>query len=676
MSENQEQQNNTIPLKQPVMDEKQVSLWRNRCNTANKYHRKQFIEKYKTAKKRYNSENHGFQKNPSKYTHESFNFLYKDIEDFNGSIYYKNPEIDLICRNTEDENEIRNIENLEQIVNDDIKDNRELKSLIRAGLVDEGLAGLGVFYIDYDYRTQDSTELVDPNIPDQYKQIPVANKVRPVKILPENLIRPPYQSLYNYQKGPYLGYIDIVSLECLKSDPTLDQSVVAQLKGKQYADLMDVDAAEAKKDKVELQDDLLYEKIYVVFIKGDDNTPLKRLVIAEDSKIKQPLVYEDYERGNGPDDRGYPIHILALNDPCEGFVPPSEAWILEGILCIIDYLMSKMLKHIKKSKSRTIVKAGKDGMDKNNISKWIDNDDMELLALSNLAPGIDIRSLVLQLTDQELSASHEAMFALAKRVFDELSRKPALAQAAVQEKKKTAEETREIANTDNTQSAYKVDKFKDFLLGFFYDWCKLTQKNMRGTRNISVANRDTGEKEPREVIMSAEQNDLAGSFNADINIETFITPNKELKRRIIKETILDLQGMVPLLGGRKKLNGEYLTQQMLQNVNMRNPEEALIDIPVRNVDQQVMDLATKGIPMSIEDLGDSGPQAIQRLMEIFQDQEMLARLEALSPGISAEDSPIVLMAKDLEAQMQLKNQQKPSKAKSDVGMESAMMGAL
>lgn len=666
---NSEQYKEVVPLKQPDFNDKQVMLWLNRAKTANKYHRSQVVEKYKTAKKRYNSEAYGYQKTKNKYTHETFNLLNNAVEDFNGSIYYKNPEIDLTSRNPGDELSVQNAENLEQIVNDDIKDNRSLKAMMRSALVDEQLSSLAVFYIDYDYRTQDSDQLIDPNVPDKFKQIPVSNKVRPCKILPENLIRPPFQTLYNYQESPYLGFWDIVSLECLKNDPTLDPSVVQLVKGQQYADLLDCDKEELKRNGIEAKDDLLFAKIAYVWIKGDDNGPLKRLVLADDAQIKKPLAYEDWDRGNGPDGNGYPIHILALNDPCEGFIPPSEAWKLESILCIIDYLLGKMMKHLKRSRTRTFIKGGKDGLKKEDVSKYLKDEDLEVIALHNLAPGLDIRALIHQIQDQELSADHGAMFDLAKRVFDELSRKPAFAQVAVQEKKKTATETEQIAQQDNSQGAYKVDKFRDFLLGFFYDWAKLTQKNMQGMRNVTVKDKETGEEQDREVY----RDNLRVDFKLDISIETFVAPNKALKRRTIKETIIDLQAMTPLLGGKKKINGERAVLDMLQNVDVRNPQEYFIDVPVRNVDQQINDLVFSGVPLNIEELGTDYEGAIKRLMEVFGNEEQMQKMEAFVPGISGPESPLVLMAKDLEAMMKQKMEQKPSGSNSDMRSNASEM---
>lgn len=671
MTENEE---SVVPLKKDTLDSKQVLLWRNRFKTANKYHRLKISEKYKTAKRRYNSENFGFEKDKKKgWSHQTFNFLYKDIEDFNGSVYFKNPQIDLICRNTKDPAQIRNVENLEQSVNDDIHDNESLKSMIRAGLVDESLSGIAGFYIDYDYRTEDSEELIDLMVPDQFKQIEVANKVRPVKIQPENLIYPPFQRLYNYQESPYLGFIDIISLECLKNDPTLDQNVVMKIKGKSYLELSDFDKEQLKSDNIELNDDLLYAKIYYGWIRGDDGGLLKRVVLADDAAVKEPLAYEDWDKGNGPDDKGYPIHILALNDSCEGFVPPSEAWLLESILCIIDYLMQKMNRHLKRSKTRTLVKGGKDGMKKENIEKYLSSEDLEVIALNNLPPGLNIQSLVMQLQDQPLSADHASMFELCKRVFDELSRKPAFAQAAIIEQKKTATESEAIQQQDNSQGAYKIDKMRDFLCRFFYDWAKLKQKNFRGVQNLTVSNGETGEEEDREVVVSEGQNDFEGSFNVDISLETFLAPNKALKRKQIQETIVNLQSMIPILGGRKKINGERAVMDLLQNVDVRNPDEYLVDVPLRPVDQQLTDLAFKGVPMSIEDLGSDYQGAIQRLMQIFGDHDLMGKMESMIPGISGPESPLVLMMKDLQGIMQQSEGQKPTQASSDVGMGAAEM---
>jgi hypothetical protein len=669
-----ETEENVVPLKKDALDSKQVLLWRNRFKTANKFHRQKVSEKYKAAKKRYNSENFGFEKDKKKgYSHQTFNFLKKAIEDFNGATYAKNPQIDLTCRNTKDTVQCKNIENLEQDTNDDIKDNQSLKAMIRAAMVDEQLAGIGAFYIDYDYRTADSDEPLGEGFPDQFKQIEVANKVRPVKIQPENLIYPPFQRIFNYQESPYLGFIDIVSIECLKSDPTLDQAVVAKIKGKPYLELSDFDKEQMKSDGIEMNDDLLYAKNYYGWIKGDDGGPLKRIVLSDDAAIKEPLAYEDWDKGNGPDGKGYPIHILALNDSCEGFVPPSEAWVLDSILCIIDYLMQKMTKHLKRSKTRTLVKGGKDGMKKENIEKFLSSEDLEIISLHNLPPGLNIQSLVMPLIDQPLSADHAAMFELCKRVFDELSRKPSFAQVAVQEQKKTATEAEAIQSQDNSDQGYKVDKFRDFLIGFFGDWARLKQRNYRGAKSITVQNGETGEEESRDVVVSEGRNDFEGEFNADISLETFLAPNKALKRKQIQETIVSLQGMVPLLGGKKRINGERAMMDMLQNVDVRNPDEYLIDVPVRNVDQQVTDLVFKQIPMNIEDLGSDYQGAIQRLMQIFGDHDLMAKMSQTVPNIGGPDSPLVLMMKDLQGMMQQAQGQKPSNAGSDMAMGASQM---
>lgn len=673
-----EAETNVVPLKKDPakFDSKQVKLWLNRCRTVVKFHRSQMLEKYKKAKLRYNSEAFGFKNNvKNKWTHESFDFLMKDIEDFNGSIYFKNPEIDLSARNVEDPKEVTAIENLEQIVNDDVKDDRSLKGLMRTLLVDEALSGIGSVYVDYDYQTKDSEELIDPAVPDQFKQQEISNKVRPCRIFPENLIRPPFQTLYNYQESPYLGYVDVVTLEALKNDSTLDPDVVSQAKGKTYKELTDVDLEQIKSDKKDQDDDLLFAKTYTVFIKGNDGGLLKRLVLIDQDDIKTPASYEDWDKGNGPDGKGFPIHLLALNDPCEGFVPPSEAWKLESCLCVIDYLLSKMIKHLKRSKVRVLVKGGKDGIKKENISKYLGAEDLELIVMHDLSPGINIQNLCQQIVDAPLSQDHSAMFELAKRVFDELSRKPAFAQVAVQEKDKTATETQAIAQQDNSQGAYKIDKFKDFLLGFFYDWAKLTQQNKIGTHNISVADSQTGQTEPREVINGQDRNDMAGDFKVDINIESFVIPNKELKRKRTIETIGMLQSLDPMLKQiGKTINPQRCVQEIVTNVDLRDPQGFIMDVPLRTVDQQVIDLATKQQPMNPMDLKGNYQDALARGTQLFNDDQAMGVLESLVPGISEKGSPLLNFLLDLEALMQQQKQgPAPSQAKSDVGMNASQM---
>src|SRR3990167_4404020 len=685
-NEMSEQEENVVPLKKPTLVEKQVLLWRNRFRTANKMHRKKIEEKYKVAKKRYNSEAYGFEQVRGRWSHQTFNFLYKDLEDFNGATYFKNPQIDLTCRNTSDPNQIRNIENLEQDTNDDIADDASLKALIRAVMVDEGLAGLGAAYLDYDYRTQDSEEpLIDPttNMPmldekqqPMLQQEELANKVRPCRIMPQNLIYPPFQTLYNYQEAPYLGFVDIVSIECLKNDRTLDQAVVALIKGRPYLELSETDKTQLENDKVDLNDDLLYAKCFYGWIKGDDGGLLKLVVLSDEGNITKPLAYEDWDKGNGAEGKGYPIYILALNDACEGMVPPSEAWILESILCIIDFLMVKMLRHLKRSKTRVLVKGGKDGMKKENIDKWLSADDLEVISLNNLPPGLNIQSLIEQIADTPLSADHAAMFELAKRVFDELSRKPSFGQAAILEKAKTATEAQAIEKADNSQGAYKIDKFIDFLVLFFGDWARLKQKNYQGTKQLTVSNGETGIEEQRDITVSGEQNDFEGKFNCDVSVETFMAPNKALKQKRIFEMIAGLQQLTPLLNGKMRVNGQRELMDYVQNAEVRNPDEYLLEVPVRNVEQQVMDMAFKGVPMNIEELGTDYQGAIQALMRMFGDHELMAKLSPMVPNIGGPDSPLVLMMKDLQGMMQQAQTNAPASAKSDMGMEAAEMAQV
>ena len=138
---------------------------------------------------------------------------------------------------------------------------------------------------------------------------------------------------------------------------------------------------------------------------------------------------------------------------------------------------------------------------------------------------------------------------------------------------------------------------------------------------------------------------------------------------------MGLQTMIPLLGGKKRINGERAMMDMLQNVDVRNPDEYLLDVPVRNVDQQVTDLVFKGVPMNIEELGTDYKGAIDRLMQMFGDDDLMAKMSAAVPEIGGPESPLVMMMKDLQAMMQQAegSAPTPTSAKSDVGMGAAQM---
>lgn len=655
----------SVPLKKDEFTPDQVRIWRSRCKTANKFHRKQFMDKYKVALKRYASDIARKKMAGGSECHSDIPYLFNDIEDFNSSIFYKNPRIDLTSRDTTDIEARRNIENLEQLVNDQIKDNASLKSMIRACLVDEGLSGMSAAFIDYDYRKRDNAVegYVGHNV--------IADEVVVCKILPQNLIRPPAQCFYNYQNAPYLGYVELISIEDLRRDPTFDQEVVSSIKGQPYATLLDVEEDQLKKGVEKSDDELMYAKIYFVWIKGFDGGPLKKLVLSDDNSISKPLFYGDWDRPNGRDGRGYPIHVLMLNDPGEGFCPPSEAWILEPLMVLLDYLWEKQVSHLKRSHTRTLVKVGKDGLKKTDIFKWVKNEDLEILGLNNLAPGIDIRSLVFQLQDQPLSQDHIATFDLAKRILDEVSRKPGFTKAAVLERQKTASEAQEIRSEDMTITAYKVDKFKDWLKGLFFDWAKLVQVNYQDYQNVTVLSKESGVEEPREI----RPDTIQGGFNADIEVESFMPPNRELKRRIIKEAIVDAQLLMPMLKEQgKTLNAQRLTEEYFENLEFRDSENLLVDIPLRDIDRQVTELVTKGIPMNPNELGENYPKALQRLLEIFADEGMMQKFETLLPGVGAIDGPLANFMRALEplAKQQSGTPSSTPRARTDLGSQSAM----
>ena len=670
MADEVKELDNKEPIKADVFTPDQVRTWLSRVKTASKFHRKEMIPKYRVAKKRYNSEigfNRSF-KTPAR--HRDINLLYKDVRDFNGSIFFRNPQIDLTSRN-EDEEATRRIENLEQIVNDDIKDDQEFKRTLRSTLIDENLSGMGAVYIDYDYRDQDLVDGQGQVVPitgqdnqpipgedgqPMPKRDPISNRVQVTKILPENLIRPPWIRQYNYKSAPYLGYVDIVPLERLRADTTLDQEVVGKLEGQVFKNLMDTDIRDLNEKGTELEDmgDILHVKVYTVFIKGDDGGHLKRLVIAEDTGITdKALAFGDWDKGHGKDGKGYPIHVLMLNEAADGFLPPSEAWILESILQIIDYIFEKMDRHLRKSTTKTFFREGAGGLKKAALDKALQNINQNYIGIKDLPPNTDLRAAILQISDIPLSGDHVNMFALARQIFDNLSRQPSFAQSQILTKKKTARETEAIERVDVTENGDYIDKFRDFLTDLLVDWARLVQNNLQATRTVAVENDVTGQKETREVTKT----DLQGDFGMDINVNSFLPPNRERKRQILKEALADLTLFEPgLKKGRNQINWKKATREYVTNLDIRDGEDMVIPIPVRLIDQQVTDLVFHGIPFNPEELGQDTEDALQRLMAIFADGIMMNTYEQLRPGVSGPEGEIVQMIKLLVRLTEAKKQ--------------------
>jgi hypothetical protein len=120
-----------------------VRKWKSRAETSNKIHRKIIMPRLDVARNRYNSELEMHSNFADKNTaHGDVNLLFKAIRDFIASVFFRNPTVDLSAKQEANETFRRNIENLEQLTNDDIKDNRTLKKTFRACFVNESLGGI------------------------------------------------------------------------------------------------------------------------------------------------------------------------------------------------------------------------------------------------------------------------------------------------------------------------------------------------------------------------------------------------------------------------------------------------------------------------------------------------------------------------------------------------------
>lgn len=690
------------PLKAPVLEPEQCRKWLNRFKTANKNHRKAIWPKYRQAKKRYNSEigyaGIAANLNTAKIKHNDINLIKKTANDFIGSIFFRNPEINLEPQNDKDENEARNVSNLSQSVNDDIKDrDQEIKSKLRSTLLDEYLGSMGAIYIDYDYRDKETDQpvmapqqvpdesgamtmqhapVIDPTTqqPIMQREI-VRQKIRFEKILIENLFYPNDIHFYDYKEGTFLGFVDIVTLESLKNDQSLDQALVGKITGKEYKALLDVELRDKNADK-KTDDGVLHARIYRGFIKGDDNLPLKQLVICDDPDTEStPLCYEDFDKGHGHDDRGYPIHILQLNDACDGFIPPSEAFVHEPLLQMIDYIYEKINKHVRRSSTKTFIRVGAGGLEKGDLDKLVRNNNQEYIGVDKLTQGTPLESIIKQIVDQPLSVDHQQIFEIAKQMYDQISRQPAFSKAEVLNKKKTATESEAIQSTDNTQNGDYVDKFSDFLKGIFFDWAKLKQRNFQGTMDLSVKNNITGGNDPRPDLT---KDNLQGDFHANIEISSFLPEDKALRRQQVKEIIQDATVFLnPLLAPQGlRLNPHKLTEKYLENADIRDSADLFIPVVMRPIDQQLNEFAFKNIPMNPNHLGGDYQKSLQRLQQIFGDDQLMAPYEAAKPGIgTAQNSPLIQYMQML-VQMSQQEQQPgaaPPKAGGDVPRGAGMM---
>ena len=453
------------------------------------------------------------------------------------------------------------------------------------------------------------------------------------KILPENLIVPPSTRQYNWSKAPYRGYLDIVPLDQVKQDVTYNSEVSALIRGKEFKTL--VDRKLQDDEDFESKSDILHVPVYTLFLHGSDDSPPMRLVMADDQNVEGvALDYRVWDKGHKRD----PMHILWFNQATSNeFIPPAQGWIVEPILQTIDYVFDKLNKHLRKSSTKFFFKEGQGGIQKAALAKFIKNFDTELVGIKDLPQGIPLRDVMEQFVTAELSRDHSEMFSIARDIFEEISRKPAFAKPRLINQKRTATEAEAIQGAEAAVNSDHVDKLRDYLSGIGWDWASLIQNNFQSEKTVLVENKITGRNEPREV----NEDSIAGTFQAEARVESFLKPNKELKRKTVKETLGDLILLKEILDEQGlQLNGKLIASQYVENAEMRNPQQLIIPKPTRSIDQQVQELAFKGVPFNPLELGGDLDRALRRLLEIFDDDQLITIYEQFRPGISQPQDPL------------------------------------
>lgn len=597
-----------LPDSQTQSEEPEVNVqeWLQRLKASEKMMKDELKPRYDLARERVRAEHQVLKQRRGRPSHTTVSLLYATGRDFINSVFIKNPQANLIARNEE---ESEAVENTELKINDFYKD-RKIKSTVKRILWDAFLSGFGARYVDYEFRSVDTgepiteqvetvDELGNPIVINQpvinddgsvatrqevIKNAPIFKRIRP------DLVRfPKGFNLDEYQDSPWIGFDLLVPLEEAQNDDQFDQDARERLKGSSFSKLSE--AMEDEQGNVE-RTDIKYVKLHYVFTKPENDGEPMTLMVLSDDVNDVPLKRVDFEKGQV----GYPIKFLYFNplDDDKPY-PPSDAWQMESQLAATDRWWRSMFNHIKRSHPKLIV-------DKRKVSqkeqvKLSSNEDQEIVGVGDANKNSrPLSELFFQLERAPLHPDFHRFLEFSQSVLSRISPRSALTQGEG-ESTDTATEAQIIAQNEAVDLDARADDIREFFVDLTMDLAGILSQSLVGTVEVGGKLSDG-----REIRRTATRENFTSNIDIDINVESFKQQNKEVLRRQLMDTMVQLKQFVePELNKKgKSIDFEFIAKKVLEETPIRNIDQAIVDLNIRNANKEHEDLIYDGIPPKIQ----------------------------------------------------------------------------
>lgn len=580
MADEQDQAPTPPPVAQEQVPTFNVGEWTKKFKSSEKVMKSEFLPGYQLAKSRIRSDRDIKNKNSrTKRSHENVSLAYSIGQNFVNSVYFKAPDCNLTAREEED---AQKVEITEVQANDWLKD-KKIKKTIKRIIWDAYSGGLGVRFMDHEYEDQEGpdilgyekTQMVDAatgqlvEVDDETKpihnRIVIKNDVVFKRIRPDLVRFPKGFDLENYQDSPWIGFDVILPLSEVKANTDWEETARNGIEGEKYSKLSSTD-----KESGEGDGDDLYAKISYVFEKPQSPMDSFKLSVFCGKWTQGALKETDFDKGTV----GYPIKFLYFNPLDDDFsYPVGDCWLFESQLAAIETWWRKMVNHVSKSNPKRLYDSS--AISDKEVSALKANNDLEWAGVINKERR-DIRTFITDVQAPVLNPAVNELYAAANQLVDKIAPKssPASGEASGAGENNTATRDKIIATGDMIDVEARIDDVRDFIIDIVLDYTGILTKSLVAPIPVRM-----GEGDQSQIIM-ADKNSFTSKVKVDVDVESMKAMNRDMHRKQSIDTIGLFTSLEPIFNKvGLTLNPKFWTEELMQNIGIRNIKNALMPLP-------------------------------------------------------------------------------------------------
>jgi len=349
------------------------------------------------------------------------------------------------------------------------------------------------------------------------------------------------------------------------------------------------------------------------------------LLILSSENHDAPLRVMEYDKGH----TGYPVKFISFNNPDDDSPYPSgDMWIIEPHLRAMDDWFKRMWNHTRRSNPKWLFNI-KD-IPTETLSKLRSNEDLEWVGIEPKS-GRPMGEIVQSMQHPPVHNDNHSFLEVNENLLSRIAPKSSQALGG-EVKKKTATESSIIQANEMIDLDARQEDVLDFTREIIRDLVGLLERNFQGATDIKGKTRQ-GVSVNRQNVTKAG---FTSNVNIDIEIENMQHPNKNVLRAQMIEMTQTLKLFTEDLARKgKAIDGEFFVKKLLELSNIRNVEQAIVDLNIRNPNKEHEDYVSSQIPMTVQE-GEDLLGHFEEHSILSRDQVLLPMYEARRPGFTQD----------------------------------------